>query len=67
MSTIVQKLEEVIEEIDGKATLAGRSDSGREFALAKTAAEESLMRYTRGRAFEEGVQKNYDFDAPAQT
>lgn len=67
MSTIVQKLEQVIEEIAGKATLAGRSDSGREFALAKTAAEESLMRYTRGRAFEEGVQKNYDFDAPAQT
>ena len=62
MSTIVERLESVIKELDGKATLAGRSDSGREFALSKTAAEEALMRYTRGRAFEEGVQKNYDFD-----
>lgn len=62
MQTIVERLEEVIGEIDNTATLAGRGDAGREFALAKTAAEEAMMRYTRGRAFQEGSQGNYDFD-----
>lgn len=65
MSTVVQKLTEVIEEIDQRATIAGRGEAGREFNLAKTAAEEARMRYTRCRAFQEGVQKDYDFDAPS--
>lgn len=60
--SIVQQLESVIWEIDQMAALAGRSEAGREFALAKTAAEEAMMRYTRGRAFQEGRQLNYDFD-----
>lgn len=62
MQTIVERLEEIIEEIDQRGIAAGRGESGREFALAKTAAEETLMRYTRGRAFQEGSQRNYDFD-----
>ena len=60
--TIVEQLQEVIEEIDRKAALAGRSEAGREFALAKTAAEDAQMRYTRGRAIQNGVQKPFDFD-----
>ena len=63
MATIVEKLEEILDEIDGRAIAAGRGEAGRQFALAKTAAEETMMRYTRGRALEEGEQRNFDFDA----
>jgi hypothetical protein len=55
----------VIAEIEERAEAAGRGAAGREFSLAKTAAEEAVMRYTRGRAFELGRQSNYDFDKPA--
>jgi hypothetical protein len=63
VKTVVQLLEAVIIEATAAVQRAQGRPEGREFALAKTAAEDAMMRYTRGRAIEEGVQKNFDFDA----
>lgn len=62
MKTIVELLTATFNELDRKFQISYSGAARREFALAKTAIEEAMMRYTRGRAFEEGVQKNHDFD-----
>lgn len=62
MSTIIENLTAAHEAINDRMP-ARSGEANREFSLAKTAIEEARMRYTRGRAFEEGVQKDYDFDA----
>ena len=64
--TFKEKVEELLEEAEAASLRAGRGEAGREFALSKTKLEEALVRYTRGRAFEEGsarFYRFYDFDA----
>lgn len=60
--TVVEQLTKVIDEIADKKLEAGLGYAAREFELAKTAAEEAQMRYTHGRAIQEGQFEPYDFD-----
>lgn len=62
MPTTVELLQEVAERIDNYKKGVGQSAAGREFSLAATANEDTIMRFNRGMAEMKGTRRDFDFE-----
>jgi hypothetical protein len=60
--TTVELLQQAWANADSRMTTTSDPAALREFALAKTEIEVAKMRFTRGMAFLQGVQKDFDFE-----
>ena len=63
--TIVAKLSEIENELASLAQTNRQSDAGREFALARTATEDAIMRTNRGFAIVHDTFSVADVEAQA--
>lgn len=61
--TTVQLLADAWARADAALTATVNGAAKREYALAKTAIEDAIMRFNRGKAEEGGVRRDYDFEA----
>ncbi len=60
--TTVQLLAEAWKRADDALSASTQNAAKREYALAKTAVEDAIMRFNRGQAEDRGTRRDFDFE-----